>query len=119
MNVDVSETFRLNLLKVLKERKVSAASVSRKAGLNIRAVKDIEERRAKSPRIVTVFKLAEALEIPPQDLLGLDKCHCASASDLNDAVKFFSSLPIEQRELLLSTIVQLVAASKEGAVTKL
>ena len=110
--MDVSEIFRANLLQVLKDRKVSAASVSRKAGLNIRAVKDIEERRAKSPRIHTVFKLAEALDVPAQELLGLEKCHCAAASDLSDAVRFLSELPAEKRELLLNAIQQLVAVTK-------
>lgn len=110
--MDVSEIFRANLLQILKDRKVSAASISRKAGLNIRAVKDIEERRAKSPRIQTVFKLAEALEVPAQELLGLEKCRCAAASDLNDAVQFFSALPPEQRELLLSAIRQLVVVAR-------
>ncbi|WP_084386369.1 helix-turn-helix domain-containing protein [Roseinatronobacter thiooxidans] len=112
MIVDVSEIFRANLLQVLKDRKISAASVSRKAGLNIRAVKDIEERRAKSPRILTVFKLAEALEVPPQDLLGLTKCPCASATEISDAVEFFSSIPAEQRDSVLSAIRQLVTAVK-------
>lgn len=73
---DVSEVFRANLLKTMRDRNIPAATISRKAGLNIRAVKDIEERRAKSPRLVTVFKLAEALEVCPHDLLGLKKCKC-------------------------------------------
>lgn len=112
--VDVSEIFRANLLQLLKDRKISAASVSRKAGLNIRAVKDIEERRAKSPRIITVIKLAQALEVPAQDLLGLAKCHCAATDDLSDAVQFFSTLPTEQRDLLVTAMRQLVnAVNKE------
>jgi len=112
MIVEVSEIFRANLLRVLQERKVSAASVSRKAGLNIRAVKDIEERRAKSPRILTVFKLAEALEVPPAELLGLEKCQCSASTDLSEAIGFFSSLSQEQREPLLAAIRQLIAVTK-------
>ena len=76
---DISEIFRMNLRRLLDERKIGAATLSRKAGLNLRAVKDIEERRAQSPRLSTVFKLAEALEVPPQELLGLEYCRCASA----------------------------------------
>ena len=104
----ISEIFRMNLLRILEERKIPAAAISRRAGLNSRAVKDIEERRAKSPRIVTVFKLAEALEVTPQFLLGLENCHCSDAGDLSAAVRFFLSMSPDQRELLVAAIDQQV-----------
>ncbi|TQM89721.1 Cro/C1-type helix-turn-helix DNA-binding protein [Roseinatronobacter monicus] len=105
---DRSEIFRTNLLRLLKERKISAAALSRKAGLNMRAVKDIEERRANSPRIVTVFKLAEALDVGPEVLLGLKTCHCAHDDYLSAAERFFSSLSGDQRELVAAALVQKV-----------
>ena len=105
---DRSEVFRTNLLRLLKERKLSAAALSRKAGLNMRAVKDIEERRANSPRIVTVFKLAEALDVAPEVLLGLKTCHCARDNCPSAAERFFSSLSGDQRKLLAAALVQKV-----------
>jgi len=111
---DISEIFRANLLRILKERKIAAAAVSRKAGLNHRAVKDIEERRANSPRIVTVFKLAEALDVAPQDLLGLKTCNCTRDDSLSAADQFFLSLSGDQQELLATAIFQKsIAVHKE------
>ncbi|MGY6704607.1 helix-turn-helix transcriptional regulator [Roseinatronobacter sp.] len=71
--LDESEVFRRNMLSFMKIRGLSAAGLSRKAGLNPRAVKDIEERRTGSPRLSTVFNLARALEVPVEVLLGLDQ----------------------------------------------
>lgn len=105
---EVSETFRANLLQIMREQKIPAAVLSRKAGLNVRAVKDIEERRVMSPRIVTVFKLAEALGASPQEMLGLKKCHCADDDNFSAAVGFWSSLSADQQELLIAVIRQKV-----------
>lgn len=66
-----SEVFRANLLRIMAEKGMDAASLSRAAKLNPRAVKDIEERRAISPKISTVFALARALNVDPSELLGL------------------------------------------------
>jgi transcriptional regulator with XRE-family HTH domain len=65
------EIFRQNLLRAMQERGLKAAQLSRLAGLNARAVKDIEEGRALSPKLTTVFALAEALEVDPGELIGL------------------------------------------------
>jgi transcriptional regulator with XRE-family HTH domain len=69
--MDENEIFRANLLRVMGEKGVDAANLSRAAGLNARAVKDIEERRAVSPKLSTVFRLARALGVDPGELLGL------------------------------------------------
>ena len=69
------EVFRQNLLRVMKSRGLKAAQLSRLAGLNPRAVKDIEEGRAQSPKLSTVFALADALEIDPGELIGLGPRH--------------------------------------------
>lgn len=57
----------------MRERGLSAAQLSRMAGLNSRAVKDIEEGRAKSPKLSTVFKLCEALKVDAGEMLGLGR----------------------------------------------
>lgn len=69
--VSASETFRQNLIRLRQERGLSAAELSRMAGLNDRAVKDIEEGRARSPKISTVFSIANALGVDPGEMLGL------------------------------------------------
>ncbi len=71
LGMEESEIFRANLLRLMKERDLKAAPLSRKAGLNPRAVKDIEEGRSGSPKLSTVFKLAKALEVDPGEMLGL------------------------------------------------
>jgi len=69
MNQD--ESFRTNLLRLMAEKGMNAAELSRRAGLNARAVKDIEERRTISPKVSTVFALAKALGADPGEMLGL------------------------------------------------
>ncbi|MCC5959908.1 MAG: helix-turn-helix transcriptional regulator [Rhodobacteraceae bacterium] len=106
-----SEIFRKNLLHYMKLRGFSAASLSRKAGLNNRAVKDIEERRTGSPRISTVFKFARALEVPPEVLLGLgdrDQHGQREAVDAPVVNGFLSSLSQSERESLLDSIRHLI-----------
>lgn len=69
--MDESETFRANLLLAMREAGMNAAELSRKAGLNSRAVKDIEERRTRSPKLSTVFALSYALGRDPGFMIGI------------------------------------------------
>lgn len=69
--VEPNETFRANLLAEMRKQNLTPAELSRRAGLNARAVKDIEERRAQSPKLQTVFALADALNVDAGDLIGL------------------------------------------------
>lgn len=66
-----SEVFRANLLRLMAERGFKAAELSRRAGLNPRMVKDIEEERVASPKLSTVFALAKALGADPAEMMGL------------------------------------------------
>lgn len=65
------EQFRKMLLQSMFEKGLNASALSRKAGLNPRAVKDIEERRIQNPRVSTVMSLERALEMTPGTLLGI------------------------------------------------
>lgn len=69
--MEESEAFRANLLRIMAERGIAAATLSKMAGLNARAVKDIEEGRVKSPKVSTVFAIARALDEDPAVMLGL------------------------------------------------
>ena len=62
--------FRENLLSHMKDKGLKPAQLSKMAGLNPRAVKDIEEERIKNPRIQTVLALEAAMELPFGKLLG-------------------------------------------------
>lgn len=82
--MDENEIFRENLLRRMAELGMSEAELSRKANLNPRAVTDIRERRTVSPKLSTVFKLADALDTDPAELLGL-----ASRHHLNEELAAF------------------------------
>lgn len=78
-SMDINEIFRANLLRLIAEQNLTEAEISKKAGLNPRAVTDIRERRTESPKISTAFKLAEALKVDPAELLGLSPRHRLNA----------------------------------------
>lgn len=63
------DKFRANLRAAMERVGIDAANLSRKAGLNARAVTDILEGRSKHPRISTVVSLAGALGVTIYDLL--------------------------------------------------
>lgn len=65
------ERFRAKLLSAMTEKGLNASALSRSAGLNPRAVKDIEERRIRNPRVSTVMSLERALDMAPGALLGI------------------------------------------------
>lgn len=71
LRMSESEVFRHNLKKYRMAANISAAELSRAAKLNDRAVKDIEEGRAQSPKLATVFALSKALGIDPGEMIGL------------------------------------------------
>jgi transcriptional regulator with XRE-family HTH domain len=71
LSMDESETFRANLLRLMAEKGFKAAELSKRAKLNPRAVKDIEEHRVTSPKLSTVFALARALGSDPAEMMGL------------------------------------------------
>lgn len=75
LNMNESETFRENLLRIMAERGLKEAELSRKANLNPRAVTDIRERRTISPKLSTVFALSRALGEDPAFMMGLGHRH--------------------------------------------
>lgn len=54
----------------MTEAGMNAAQLSRRAGLNARAVTDIQQGRIKSPRVQTVMALEVGLGLSPGTLLG-------------------------------------------------
>lgn len=98
--MDENAKFRDNLLSAMREQGMNAASLSRAAGMNARAVKDIEEGRVRSPKLSTVFALAKALNRDPGEMMGLGPRQKVQ-SDLAD---FLSQYSEEDQERLLSAI---------------
>ncbi len=71
--MEIDETFRQNLKAAREAANRNPDELSKAAGLNRRAVRDIEEGRSQSPKISTVFALAEALGKDPGEMLGLGR----------------------------------------------
>lgn len=94
-----SEEFRNNLLRLMAEKGLKAAELSRMAGLNPRAVKDIEEQRVTSPKLSTVIALARALQADPAQMMGL-----RPLADLRPELLSFLARydVVEQEQLLLA-----------------
>lgn len=57
------------MLAEMARQEIDAANLSRKAGLNPRAVKDIEEGRSKSPKLSSVVAIANALGVSVYDMV--------------------------------------------------
>lgn len=101
--MDENEAFRVNLLRIMAEKGFDAANLSRAAKLNPRAVKDIEERRAVSPKLSTIFKLAKALSVDPTELMGLtDRTRLAP-----ELAAYLSQYSEEDQRKLLSALASL------------
>lgn len=69
--MEIDDTFRRNLRAKREAAGLGVDQLSLKVGTNRRLVRDIEEGRSQSPKISTVFALAEALGCDPGELLGL------------------------------------------------
>lgn len=98
MEVDV--TFRSKLIELREAQGLSRAELSRRAGLNIRAVTDIEEGKAVSPKISTAFAIAKALGVDPGEMLGLGK----RVSVRQELAQFLAQYSEEEQGRLLAAL---------------
>jgi len=98
--MDENAAFRENLLQAMRDAGMSAAELSRRAGLNARAVKDIEENRVRSPKLSTVFALAKALNRDPAEMMGLGSRSKVQA----DLAEFLSQYPEDEQERFLAAL---------------
>jgi transcriptional regulator with XRE-family HTH domain len=67
---DIKDVFRSNMLRLMTERRMTPAELSRRAGLNLRAVTDIRDGRSQSPKLSTLFAISSALGVELPELLG-------------------------------------------------
>ena len=68
--MDESEAFRRNLARIIRDRGLKPAQVSVQAGLNRRAVTDLLESRAASPKLSTAHAIAKALGEDLGEMMG-------------------------------------------------
>ncbi len=101
--MEIDETFRRRLRQLRLERGYSAAELSRRAKLNVRAVTDIEDGKAQSPKISTAFALAEALGVDPGEMLGLGPRLSLRA----ELAQFLSQYDEAQQERILAALLAL------------
>lgn len=119
-SADISVVFRNNLLVWMRKRGFTAASLSRKAGLNTRAVTDIFEGKAQSPRLSTVFKLAYALDVTVYELLDVERQevefaqHPRRNSVLPEIEEFLSALDPVDQAALLESLRKIAAVCNRG-----
>lgn len=95
--------FRASLLRLLEERGLKEAELSKLAGLNRRAVTDIREGRTVSPKLSTVFALAKALQVDPTVLMGLAPRHALNT----ELAQFLSQYSADDQERFLTALQSL------------
>lgn len=100
LSMNESHTFRENLIRLMTEKGLKEAELSKLAGLNARAVTDIREERTRSPKLSTVFALANALGEDPGVMMGLGRRYSLNAElasflaqyDESDQARFLAAL---------------------------
>jgi transcriptional regulator with XRE-family HTH domain len=103
MRMDVNEKLRQNLQRLMSEKDINAPEVARRSGLNRRMVYDIIEGRSQSPKVETVFKIADAMGVHPGELLGFEprvELHPALAD-------LIQQYPPDEQELLAKALAAL------------
>lgn len=100
---------------------ISQEMLAERCGLSPRAVSDIETGAAKSPRLVTLMLIGEALGLPPADRLRLqDAGHKPGAADTNLATLHapaLTSTPLEGRDADVERLKALIAGHATRLVT--
>ncbi|MBT9385501.1 helix-turn-helix transcriptional regulator [Pseudooceanicola sp. CBS1P-1] len=96
---DMSAILATNLRAQMERRSLSMAQLSRKAGTNDTAVYDILKQRTRSPKLDTIAKLADALEVRVIDLLTSGD---RSAAEQEILAIFERLSPQDQQRLLLT-----------------
>jgi transcriptional regulator with XRE-family HTH domain len=94
--MDEVDSFRENLARIVKERGLKPAQLSVAAGLNRRAVTDLIEGRAESPKLSTAYAIAKVLDVDLGELVGLGKS-VHLAPELANLLEQYS--PAEQERL--------------------
>lgn len=85
---------------LMARQDVNAASLSRKAGLNTRAVKDILEGRSVSPRLSSAVAIAGALDTTIERMIQKEDPHDVDPK----LIDFFSQYSQQQQMTVLNAL---------------
>lgn len=108
-HMNANDTFRRNLIAAIEKDQLKPATLSKRAGLNARAVTDILEERAVSPKLSTVFALAKALGKDPAEMMGLGP----RPQLQSELVRFLEQYSPADQERLLAALRALPAMPHE------
>lgn len=92
----VSQIIAQNLTRIMAERGISALALGEKVGMGRSSVYDIVAGRSLSPKVSTVAKLADGLNVPLSDLF-LTKEQLEAQSDM---LKAYHRLPADEQRRL-------------------
>lgn len=108
--MDVNDQFRMRLDAEMKAQGLNPASLSKLAGMNRRAVTDLLEGRAQSPKLSTAHALAKALGVALDELTG-ERPQVSVAPKMLELLSRYD--PAEQ-EQLAAAIANLPPAPASG-----
>lgn len=89
-----------NIEAIMERKRLSAAELARRAGVNPTGVYDILSGKSRSPRIDTLAKIADALGVPIAVLFEEQ----SDADVRREIVTLFAKLPEEDRVRLILTV---------------
>jgi transcriptional regulator with XRE-family HTH domain len=98
--MDVNDHLRHTLTRLREQRGMNPNDLARQAGLNLRAVRDIEEGRSQSPKVSTVVSLAKALGVSVSLLIGEEPVEGLR----KELVEFLRHYSQEDQERLLAAL---------------
>lgn len=95
-----TDVFIAALIEAIENSDWNDASLSLAAGLNRRAVTDLREGRVRSPKLSTVFALANALGRDPGEMMGLGRRHRIQ----DDLAAYLSQYSESEQERILAAL---------------
>lgn len=101
------QTVADNIQRVMKSRGMNPASLAREAKVNPTGIYDIMSGKSRSPRLDTIHKIANALNVPVSYLFEARD----EADVRNEIVDVFVQLPVQEKQRLLQTALAWLPAS--------
>lgn len=69
-HIDQGNTLRARLRRLLAARSMTQEQLARQSGMTLSGVAHVLNGRVEDPRMSTLVRLAEALDVPVSELLG-------------------------------------------------
>lgn len=97
----MNAVLRANIVTLAHERGLSMAALSKRARAGVTAVFDIVNGRIRSPKLETVAKIADALDVTVVDLLS-EKRRSEAEQAILDAL---ADLPEDEQRRMLAVVL--------------